>query len=34
MNVTIDAGYLLPSVSTMFFPASLILDPNIIIDVR
>jgi hypothetical protein len=34
MNVPVDQAYLLPLVSAMFLPASLILDPNIVIDIR
>ena len=34
MNVPINATYVLPSVSTMFLPTSLVLDENIVIDVR
>jgi hypothetical protein len=34
MNVPIDEAYLLPLVSTMFLPASLVPDENIVIRIR
>jgi len=34
MDVPVNAAHFLPLVSTMFFPAPLIVDINIVIDIR
>jgi hypothetical protein len=34
MNLPVDEAKLLPLAFTMLLPASLILDPNIVIDIR